>query len=142
MANYSALFVHLVWVTAERRPWITAEASAGLYACVASKCRQLHCRPLAIGGMPDHIHLVVELRPTVAVATLVKEAKGASSYHMTHVLLPEMPFSWQVGYGALTFRRTEVPIVTDYVRRQREHHAARSLIGDLERLTTSTRSPL
>lgn len=59
----------------------------------AEKCRQLKCLPLEIGGVADHV--LTRLHPTVAVAELVKEIKGASSHLVTHQVLPGEFFKWQ-----------------------------------------------
>lgn len=134
MANHTALFLHLVWATAGRQGLLTPEVEADVHACIASKCRQLRCRPIAVGGMPDHVHLLIELHPTVSVAVLAKEVKGASSYRMTHVLAPSQAFMWQGGYGAFTLRGHDLRVVASYIRNQQRHHTEGSLLADLERI--------
>ena len=96
-AAYADLFVHSVWGTFARTSVVSASIERPLYAAIAEKCRELRCAPLAIGGMTDHIHLLAALSPTVAVATLVKEIKGASAHLVTHRLAPDTVFRWQTG---------------------------------------------
>jgi putative transposase len=134
VANNAQLYVHLVWATRDREPWITAEIEPRIFARVAVKCREHRCTAIAIGGMPDHIHLLLRLHPTIAVSQLVKEVKGASAYHVTHVLSPETAFAWQHGYGAFSIRRNEVPAVKRYVLHQQEHHGGKNLLFELERI--------
>ena len=123
MAAYVQLLVHLVWATEDRTPWIVPTVEQALYAAIAAKCRELRCPPVAVGGVADHVHLLVSLAPTVSVATLVQKIKGSTSHLMTHELAPDAPFCWQVGYGAFSLRREDARVVRSYIQNQKEHHA-------------------
>jgi REP element-mobilizing transposase RayT len=132
MANFTELYVHLVWATWERLPLLRPEIEARVHGAIEAKAVELRCRPLAIGGIEDHVHLVCQLHPTVAVADLARQVKGVSSHLVTHAIEQTTDFKWQGGYGAFSFRRSDVPQLCDYVHRQREHHAAGRLIPSLE----------
>ncbi|HST06469.1 MAG TPA: IS200/IS605 family transposase [Chloroflexia bacterium] len=129
---YTQLFVHCVWATWDRLPLITPAFEAQIYASIGDKCAKLGCETLAIGGIEDHVHLLVELPATLAVAQLLKETKGASSHLMTHVLRPDVFFRWQGSYGVFTVSKDRVPTVQQYIKRQKIHHADNSLIVDWE----------
>jgi REP element-mobilizing transposase RayT len=86
-----------------------------------------------LGGIEDHLHLLVRLPTTLAIATLLKEVKGSSSHLVTHEIRPGEFFKWQGAYGAFTLAKADVPRVIDYIRNQREHHAAQTLHMDWER---------
>ena len=131
-ATYADLFVHLVWGTFARTPTILASMEAPLYAAMAEKCRELRCPPLAMGGMADHVHLLLALSPIIAVATLVKEIKGASAHLVTHRLAPDTGFRWQTGYGAFTLRKSDTPTVRRYVLHQKEHHENKTINAEWE----------
>ncbi len=124
---YTQLYVHLTWSTWDRLPLITKIIQSRLYASIAKKCHQLKCEPLAIGGMEDHVHLLVRLHPAVAIATLIKEVKGTSSHLVTHELTPDEFFKWQGGYGAFTIRKEDVLRLKTYIENQEFHHAEGSL---------------
>ncbi|HVN55714.1 MAG TPA: IS200/IS605 family transposase [Anaerolineaceae bacterium] len=94
-APYTELYVHLIWSTWDRLPLLDAGLEPGVYAAIAAKCRDMGCPPLEIGGIPDHVHLLVQLNPAVAISNLLKEVKGASSHLATHVLRPTEFFKWQ-----------------------------------------------
>ena len=126
-ASYTRLYVHLIWGTWDRLPLITPAIEPRLYAAMAEKCRQLKCIPLAIGGMEDHVHLLVRLHTTIPVATLAKEVKGASSHLVTHEIRPGEFFKWQGAYGALTLAERGVARLKAYIENQKQHHAARDL---------------
>jgi len=131
-APYTQLYVHLVWSTWDRLPFITPEIEPRLYAAIAEKCRELKCVPLAIGGIADHTHVLTRFHTTVPIATLVKEIKGSSSHLVTHVIDPGSPFKWQGAYGAFTIRKSEVPTVKAYIQNQKNHHAQNMLMPELE----------
>ena len=92
--------------------------------------------PLAIGGIEDHVHLLVRLHTSVAVATLAKEVKGSTSHLVTHVITPNEAFKWQGAYGAFTVWKADVPVVKAYIERQREHHASGDVKDEWEQTAT------
>jgi REP element-mobilizing transposase RayT len=131
-APFTELYLHCVWATWDRLPLITTGAEPGLYRAIHAKCDELKCPCLAIGGMPDHIHVLVRLHATVSVADLLKEVKGTSSHLITHVTQPGEFFKWQGGYGAFTVGKADAPAVTAYVEHQKQHHAEHELWDDWE----------
>ena len=132
-APYTQLYLHGVWATWDRLPLITAGVEAGLYAAIRAKSGELKCPCLAIGGMPDHVHVLVRLHTTVAVADLLQAVKGASSHLVTHMLQPGEFFKWQGAYGAFTVGKANLPDVTGYIERQKQHHTGGELWEDWER---------
>ncbi len=74
---------------------------------------------LAINGVPDHIHLVVKLRSAVPVALLKKQAKGISARFINERLEMKVRFRWQSGYGAFTISRWDLPMIINYVKKQK-----------------------
>ncbi len=123
-APFTELYLHLVWATWDRLPLIEEAIEGRLYACIAEQCRSLKCDVIAIGGIEDHIHLLIRLHPTVAIAKLVKQTKGSSSHLVTHEIKPGEFFKWQGAYGAFTLRKRDVPIVKAYIELQKQHHAS------------------
>jgi REP element-mobilizing transposase RayT len=98
-----------------------------------AKCQEHGCAIVAIGGIADHVHLLVRLATTITIARLVAEVKGASSHLMNHEVYGDVAFKWQNGYGAFTISKRAVPIVQAYVLNQKQHHAAGNLYTALER---------
>jgi REP-associated tyrosine transposase len=131
-APYTQLYLHVVWATWDRLPFVTASLEQDTYAAIRAKCDELKCLCLAIGGMPDHVHLLVRLNPAVSVADVVKGVKGSSSHLATHMIEPAEFFKWQGGYGAFTLARADVPAVVAYIERQKEHHAVGNLQEEWE----------
>lgn len=137
-APYTELYLHCVWAIWDRLPLITTGAEPTLYRAIRAKCVELKCPCLAIGGMPDHIHVLARLHSTVSVADLLKEVKGASSHLITHMTQPGEFFKWQGGYGAFTVGKADAPAVTAYVEHQKQRHAAHELWDDWEQTLIET----
>ena len=127
-----AVVVHLVWATWDRLPFLTPEVEREVHRAIGAKCDELGTQVVAIGGGEDHVHLLVRLPETLSVADLVKHAQGASSRLVTHGLGPGQVFKWQSAYGAVTISPSDVPLVSDYIARQKEHHADGSLVPEWE----------
>jgi putative transposase len=132
MASYTQLYIHLVWATWDRLPLISPDVEPQLYAILAAKCKELGCTPLAIGGIADHVHMLVRFSPTLTIARLAGEIKGASSHAMTQSILHGAFFKWQGAYGAFTISKRSMPQVRGYILNQRVHHAQGTLLAELE----------
>ena len=130
---YTQMYLHLVWSTRERLPLLTEEIRGAVYACIQEQCTTLKAEAVAIGGIADHVHLLVRFPTSVTVGTLVKQVKGASSHLVTHRLGQGEGFRWQGAYGAFTLSKSLVPRVQSYIARQAEHHRDGTLYPELEK---------
>ena len=138
---YWQLYYHLVWATKAREALITSELEADLHRYLRGKGIELGGVVHAVGGIEDHVHLVVSIPPPIAVATFVGKLKGASSHWVTHVSPNQAPFAWQDGYGALSFGERSLPRVVQYALSQRERHQSKTLIEAMERIETESVGP-
>ena len=135
------LYVHCVWTTWDRLPLINPSVEGNLYACIESKCREFGCEVLAIGGIADHIHLLVQFPATLEIAKLMKDVKGASSHLMTHELTPGIFFKWQGAYGAFTVGKANLPKLISYINNQKAHHQDNQLKDDWELQSSTNNEP-
>ena len=124
---------HFVWSTQGRRPWLTLALMPDVLACLRSKCSELGVISLAVGGVEDHVHVLVGAPASLSPSVIVGQLKGASSHRVNHVLRTTEPFAWQKGYGVFSLSRSHLDVVRAYVLRQPEHHAQASLWNDFER---------
>jgi REP-associated tyrosine transposase len=131
-APYTQLYIHCVWATWDRLPILTTALERPVYAAITAKCQELKSPLIAIGGMPDHVHLLLRIHPAVSVADLVKGVKGSSSHLVTHQLCPGEFFKWQGSYGAFTLGKQDVPRVRTYIERQKSHHQTQDLWQEWE----------
>lgn len=126
--NYSRLFYHFVWATWDRTPLLTGEIEARAYSLLRGQCSAMDAKLHAVGGIDNHVHLLVSLPATVSVAEFVKSAKGVSSRALNEAFArPAWSFKWQGRYGVHTVSPSQVGIITGYVENQKRHHAT----GDL-----------
>jgi hypothetical protein len=88
----------------------------------------------ALGGVEDHVHLVVSVPVDLALADFVERVKGSSSHFINHLPGEEARLYWQTGYGALTFAKRELPRVAAYAENQKTHHREGSLSEKMERI--------
>ncbi len=128
------LYYHLVWATHQREMLITPTIENDIYAYLGEKCQEQRGLAYAINGMPDHVHLIVNIPPTMAVAMFVKNLKGSSSHFVTGYM--KHPFRWQAGYNALTISERNLHQAIDYVRNQKSHHHAGKIYPHLENIPT------
>jgi REP element-mobilizing transposase RayT len=77
---------------------------------------------LQINGMPDHIHILFGMRPTQSLSDLMKYVKQDSSKWINSRGLVNGKFSWQTGYGAFSYSKSDVQNVINYIKNQEEHH--------------------
>ena len=103
--------------TLERCVWRTIQAEAEKY----------HCTVLAIGGMPDHVHVVLILSLTITIAKLLYQLKGVSSSVTREHLGADSFFGWTNGYAVFSLSRPHCKEAIAYVLRQKEHHANQNL---------------
>jgi REP element-mobilizing transposase RayT len=124
--TFSSLHFHLVWGTAKREPFLHPGVWEKLPGYIHGIVSNLGGTLLDAGGMPDHAHALVDLRPDKAVAEVAGKIKSNSS-RWIHETFPEIRgFAWQEGYGVFSVSKSSVPDVIEYIRKQAEHHKVRS----------------
>lgn len=131
---YHQCFYHFVWSTKERLPLLTADVESRIIAYIANKCAELSYKLLAVNGASDHLHLLVQLSPTILVADVAKNLKGSSSHYINKECNMPDTLYWQDGYAVLTMRADEVPRVVTYINNQKKHHEVGPLSNTLERI--------
>ena len=129
--TYWRTYYHLVWSTHNRLPLIHPEYEPILYQYLTQKSQSLGAPCYAIGGMPDHIHLIVSIPPKHSIAQFVKSLKGASARHLNQSIATER-FGWQREYGVFTLGSKQLEIAVNYVNHQKHHHTHHTTFKSLE----------
>jgi putative transposase len=124
-------YYHFVWATSNRLALITEAREVLLYPYIRTKTRQLECHMHEIGGMPDHIHLVVSIPPKLAIAEFVQKIKASSSRHLNQAD-GENRFAWQREYGVFSLGGQQLERAIAYVQNQKQHHAESTTLRALE----------
>jgi len=130
--NLLKLNVHLVWVTKNRLPLIGADEERALYRNIEAMFHRYGAGVLAIGGMPDHIHVLVALSPKYALSEVIKNVKGSSSRFFSETLKPGTWFQWQPNYAAIHVSPGDVERVRQYILGQKQHHGDGTVWSDYE----------
>ena len=131
-STFYSLHYHVVFSTKQRRPLIHPAWRAQLHAYMGGTTHGLEGVPECVGGVDDHVHLLVSLKTTSIMADWVRELKKASSTWASEHHEPL--FSWQDGYSVFTLSWTHVPDVRKYIENQESHHAKTSFMDELIRL--------
>lgn len=124
-STHLSLHYHIVFGTKGREASIAAPWRGMLHAYLGGVVRGLGATPQEIGGMADHVHLLVGIKATHRLADLLREIKSESSrwVHETHGVTG---FAWQEGYGAFTVSASQREDVRRYIQNQEAHHRRRS----------------
>jgi REP element-mobilizing transposase RayT len=116
---------HCVFSTKERRKTILPEIQPRLWAYMGGVAREHQMKALSVGGMEDHVHLLLSLPSSMPIAEAMREIKSASSLWM-HETCGIEGFEWQEGYGAFSVGWAQVNATLAYIARQEEHHRKRN----------------
>lgn len=133
----SQVLVHLVFSTKDRRPLIAPDITPDLYAYAGGICRSVDSPLIAMGGMPDHAHMLVVLGRSITISDLVREVKVGTSKWLKTCGKAYAAFHWQDGYGAFSIGESQREDLVQYIATQKEHHRTRTfkeeLVAILER---------
>ncbi|MBM3493961.1 MAG: IS200/IS605 family transposase [Armatimonadetes bacterium] len=130
--SHVEVYVHMVWSTWDRRPMLDRRTAKAVRTAVAAKAEGLGCQMLALGGVSDHVHVLVRMPATRTIAEVAHAVKGSSSHLITHMPDGDPAFKWQGGYAAISVGPRHVPAVVAYIKAQAAHHRDNSLDPELE----------
>ena len=117
--TYAQNVIHVVFSTKDRRKLMPNEFRPRMWAYAAGICKKFDIPVLAIGGTEDHIHFLLQIPPTLAVAKAVLAIKTNSSRWASE---EGHKFAWQQGYGAFSVSSSVIPTVIRYIQNQEAHH--------------------
>jgi REP element-mobilizing transposase RayT len=130
--SYVSSHFHVVYSTKGRERCIPEKMQERLWAYMAGIARNHDMRPLAIGGIEDHVHALISLPGTMSIAAAVQLLKSNSSRWINEQRPPR--FEWQEGYFACSVSRSQIPRVSKYIANQREHHKKRDFASEFRLL--------
>ena len=131
MANtYTQIFIHAVFPVKYRACLIHEDWENELYKYITGIVQHQRHKMLQINGMPDHIHMLIGMRPSQSLSELMKQVKGDSSAWINRRGLTAIKFQWQAGFGAFSYATSEVPTIIRYIQRQKEHHRKKDFIEE------------
>jgi REP element-mobilizing transposase RayT len=135
--SYSSILMHCIFSTKDRQRLITPELAAALHPYIGGIARTNGMRALTVGGVEDHVHVLLSLPATMPVARGIQLIKGGSSKWVHETMAGMGGFAWQEGYGAFSIGVSQVDRTRRCIEGQTEHHRTvtfqEEFIGFLER---------
>jgi putative transposase len=120
--SYISSYHHCVFSTKERRPFITPELRERLWPFLGGIARQNGMTAVEIGGVEDHVHVLLSLPSTMAIAKAVQLIKGGSSKWVHDTFPQHRLFGWQIKYGSFSVSVSQLDKLIEYIRDQPNHH--------------------
>ena len=126
MSTYSQLYIQVVMAVKGRYSLISASWEEELYKYIAGIITNKEQKLIAINGMPDHIHILIGMKPSCCLSDLVREVKKASNAFVNEKKFIMQKFEWQEGYGAFSYSHSSLDQVIAYIQNQKVHHRKKS----------------
>jgi len=124
--TYTQIYVHIVFTVQGRHNVIPKGCREELNMYIAGIIRNKKQKLIAINSMPDHIHIFIGLKPSVALSDLVRDIKNNSSAFINKKQWIQGKFSWQTGFGAFSYGHSQMDSVVKYIQNQENHHARKT----------------
>jgi putative transposase len=127
MANtFSQMYVQVVFAVKYRQHLIPKSRKEELHKYITGIVRNRKQKMIRINCMPDHSHLFIGFKPTIAISDLVRDIKTASSTFLKEQSWMKYDFNWQDGYGAFTYHHSQIDQICKYIMKQEEHHRTKT----------------
>jgi putative transposase len=131
MANtYTQIYIHYVFAVQNRLGLIQNRWRDDLYKYMSGTIANKEHKLLAIGGMPDHVHVLVSMSPKQSPSDLMADVKRSSSLWINDNRFVMGKFAWQEGYGAFSYGKSQIHDVANYIERQEQHHKKQTFMEE------------
>jgi putative transposase len=134
--SFAALYAHVAFSTMERAPILAPELRPRLFEILGGIARRRKCLLLKVGGVADHVHLLLSLHRETAISRIVGALKANSSNWIHRHIAGMEQFDWQDGYGAFSVSHSQVPRVGGYIGRQEIIHSGMSFKAEMRAMLT------
>ena len=133
--SFVKIWVHLVFSTKNREPWLNKELRYKLHQHIIENCKEKEIFLQAINGYTDHIHCLLSLGKDQSISKVAQLIKGESSFWMNKQEFLDESFGWQDDYFAVSVSESQVKAVTGYIKNQEKHHAKKFFAEEAEEFT-------
>ena len=124
--TYSQIYIQIVFAVKGRQNLIAKENREELHKFITGIISNREQKLFAIFAMPDHVHILVSMKPNISISDLVRDIKAGSSKFINDNNWIRQKFNWQEGYGAFSYSKSSVDNVIKYILNQEEHHKKKS----------------
>ncbi len=121
--THTLILLHVIFATYRRGRWLAAPMRDRLYAFMGGICRDERASLLKAGGVEDHVHLYIRLRPVTPLSVLLQNVKARSTSWIHDEFPALRAFAWQEGHGAFSVSKSQEPALIRYIENQEQHHA-------------------
>lgn len=126
MGTFSQIYIQVVFAVKGRNSLIHISWEDELYKYITGIITNKGQKLITINGMPDHIHILIGMKPSCCLSDLVREIKKASNTFINEKKFSKFKFEWQEGYGAFSYSHSSLDNVVGYIQSQKEHHKKKS----------------
>jgi putative transposase len=130
--NKVYLFVHIIWSVQNREPLLSKPIRAILFSNVQKRAEEKGIKILAVNGVEDHMHALIQLLPVQNLSQVVKTLRSDAADWLNETKLIGSSFQWDEHYAALSVNPSTLQQVIDYLGRQEEYHKTKTLESELE----------
>ena len=120
--TFSQIYIQIVFAVKGRQSLLAREWEDEIYKYITGIITNKGQKLLAINGMPDHVHILIGMKPSCCLSDLVREIKKASNEFINQKGFLRTKFEWQEGYGAFSYSHSALDNVIKYIENQKEHH--------------------
>lgn len=122
MGRHTSILYQIVYSTKHRIPCMGKSVRSKIFKHIYGTLQNNNCHTYRINGIEDHLHILIDLHPSVALSSLIKGIKlGSSAFIKKEKLIADFP-GWQVGYGAFTYSPDAKHNLIEYIKNQEYHH--------------------
>ena len=126
VGTFSQVYLHFIFAVKFRDGLLLKTFQDEVYRYIAGIVQNNGHKLISVGGMPDHIHILVGMKPNQSVADLVNKVKSNSSKFINEKRFLPVRFEWQRGYGVFSYSRSQLNQVVHYIQNQEAHHKKKS----------------
>lgn len=130
--NKVYLFVHIIWSVHNREPLLTKPIRTILFSQMQKRAGEKGIHVLAVNGVEDHVHTLLQLHPAQNLSQVVKSIRTDAVDWLNETKLISSPFQWEEPYAALSVNPSTLKQVSDFIGRQEEYHKTKTLESELE----------
>ncbi|MBI1747843.1 MAG: IS200/IS605 family transposase [Acidobacteria bacterium] len=131
MANtYTKIYIQVVFAVSGRQSLIQRARKEELHKYITGIVQNRAQKLIAINCMPDHAHILIGLKPDMALSDLVRDIKAVASKFINQRKWVKGKFSWQEGFGAFSYSHSQLDALVNYIKNQEKHHARKSFRGE------------
>jgi REP element-mobilizing transposase RayT len=139
MANtYTQLHHQFVFATKYRKASIHSSWKDQLHKYITAIVQDHHHKMLQINTMPDHLHMLIGMRPTQSISSLIQIVKSESTKWVKDKRFCDQAFAWQEGFGAFSYSKSQIPRVILYIQQQEAHHRKKTFLQEYIRMLSKS----